>query len=488
MNASPTSPEKKNNKKTILGFSLPVFGLIILLVLIQLLGLKWLGRGKDNFHPSTHPLITPLLIALLLAAFLQTIGKNIPILKDIGGGAILCIIVPSILFTVPIFKNAPLLREMQKKISLSFQNLSGGGENKIGFTSFFVSVLIIGSFLGMDKKLLKNSFKKFIPLILISLITGVLVVGILGYFLQPIKGIKDSVALSPKENILNAIFYIFAPLASGGITAGIIPLSSSYSLASSGNATDFEAMKSHIFPALLLGGIFSILVSGIIKKLFQKSKLSGNGKLEIKTSLSQTQAKPTPKTEPNFDSNKFITGVIAIFSIYIFSVMLRDLAVLRFPQIKKYLPDTIVFIVFVVILIKLFNLISQDYINCIVKTSQLITKNLTSTLLVILGSTLQIAKAWKHLQNVNFIITCFVCVIVVALVAGYLGKKLGYYPLEASVTAGLCTNSIGGAGNIAILSASDLMGLMPFAQIATRVGGAFVVVVASIAYPLLWTV
>ncbi|WP_349402027.1 malate/citrate, sodium symporter [Candidatus Phytoplasma solani] len=467
------------NKKTILGFSFPVFGLIVLLVVIQLCSLQWLPKSKNEIHPSIHPFINPLLIAILLSAFLQFIGKNTPLLKDIGGGAILCIIIPSILFTVPIFKGSDLLVKTQEYISESFKHLSGQ-KNAVGFTSFFISVLIIGSFLGMDKQLLKNSFKKFIPLMLISMITGLLVVGVLGFFLTPIKGISDS---TTKNHWLDAIFYIFAPLASGGLTAGIIPLSDAYSNVK--QIEQVENMKSHIFPALLLGGIFSILVSGIIKKTFGKSKLSGNGKLEIIDTLTKENQAPT--INKDFTSAQFSTGLVGIFSLYIFSVLIKDVLKRIFPDAQRFLPDTIVFLVLVVILVKLFNFISQHYINCIVQTSKLITVNFTSALLVILGSTLQITKAWVHLKNPTFIITCFACVLTVALVAGYFGKKLGYYPLEASITAGLCTNSIGGAGNIAILSAADLIGLMPFAQIATRIGGAFIVIVASIAYPWIYT-
>ena len=60
------------------------------------------------------------------------------------------------------------------------------------------------------------------------------------------------------------------------------------------------------------------------------------------------------------------------------------------------------------------------------------------------------------------------------------GYLVGFYPVESAITAGLCTTNMGGTGDIAVLSAAKRMELLPFAQIATRICGALILIVASI--------
>ena len=62
----------------------------------------------------------------------------------------------------------------------------------------------------------------------------------------------------------------------------------------------------------------------------------------------------------------------------------------------------------------------------------------------------------------------------------FVGKWLNMYPVEAAIVTA-CHSGLGGTGDVAILGAADRMGLMAFAQIATRVGGAIMIVIATLA-------
>jgi len=61
----------------------------------------------------------------------------------------------------------------------------------------------------------------------------------------------------------------------------------------------------------------------------------------------------------------------------------------------------------------------------------------------------------------------------------FVGRRLGMYPIESAIV-NACHSGQGGTGDIAILTAANRMQLMPFAQIATRIGGAITVTLTLI--------
>jgi len=59
------------------------------------------------------------------------------------------------------------------------------------------------------------------------------------------------------------------------------------------------------------------------------------------------------------------------------------------------------------------------------------------------------------------------------------GRLMKMYPIDTAIV-NACHSGQGGTGDVAILTAANRMQLMPFAQIATRIGGAIVVTVTLI--------
>ena len=93
-----------------------------------------------------------------------------------------------------------------------------------------------------------------------------------------------------------------------------------------------------------------------------------------------------------------------------------------------------------------------------------------------------ILKKWSETSLVLRILGGLV--IGAILGAGLVGRLVGFYPIEAAITAGLCMANMGGTGDVAVLMASKRMELMPFAQISSRLGGAFIILLASVLVPI----
>jgi Na+/citrate or Na+/malate symporter len=83
-----------------------------------------------------------------------------------------------------------------------------------------------------------------------------------------------------------------------------------------------------------------------------------------------------------------------------------------------------------------------------------------------------------------YIFLCFLVVLGAIIGTMVVGKLMGFYPIEAALTAGLCMANMGGTGDVAVLTAAHRMELMPFAQISSRLGGAFIILLATFLVPI----
>lgn len=115
---------------------------------------------------------------------------------------------------------------------------------------------------------------------------------------------------------------------------------------------------------------------------------------------------------------------------------------------------------------------------------QFMTSNLTYAILVGLGT---LFVPWNQMVasvTPGYVLLC--AAIVLAMVAsGFgIGLLLKMYPVESAIVAA-CHSGLGGTGDVAILSAANRMEMMPFAQISTRIGGASMIVLATLLMKLL---
>lgn len=107
---------------------------------------------------------------------------------------------------------------------------------------------------------------------------------------------------------------------------------------------------------------------------------------------------------------------------------------------------------------------------------------MTLVIMVGVGVDLSISELVNALTSWGNIIIPLAVVVGAIIGSAVVGYLVGFYPIDSAVTAGLCMANRGGSGDLAVLGAADRMGLMAYAQLSSRLGGAIVLIIGSICF------
>lgn len=364
------------------------------------------------------------------------IGRHLPGFRKIGAAAILATFVPSFLVYIGIIPT-PL------KSSIStFTDQSN-------FLYLFIGSIIVGSILGMDRRMLIGGFLK----IFAPIVAGSIAAAAVGIALGTAFGL----------GLKHTAFMIVIPVMAGGVGEGAIPLSIGYAALGGGSQGDLLA---EILPAVMFGSLLAIILAGALNLLGRKRpSLTGNGQLqpgENDVPLSENQ---TLQLHP--DLQVIGSAVVLAMTLYLAGALVQKLT--NFPG-----PVTMLFLA---VAIKLGRLIPPELEKGAFRNYQFFARLVTYPLLFAIG----VSKTpWEKLMSaftVAEILTIAGTVFTLVATGFLVGRLVNIYPVEAGIVAS-CRASQGGTGDVAILSACDRMAMMPFAQVATRIGGAITVTLA----------
>lgn len=409
---------------------LPVFIVIVALIL------AYTARGKVPADLTTNILI------LGAGGFAcAEAGKHIPFLKKIGAAAILATFVPSLLV---------YLNVIPKPLKQSISDFT----EQSNFLYLFIGSIIVGSILGMDRKMLIGGFFK----ILVPILSGSITAATVG------AAVGTALGLGFKHTI----FMVVVPVLSGGVGEGAIPLSIGYAALSGGKQGDLLA---EILPAVMFGSLAAILMAGGLN-LYGKRRpdLTGEGQLQPgEYDVVLTDGKVDKPDAVRFlpDLPTIGAAVMLAMTLYTIGALVQDLT--KFPG-----PVTMLFLA---IVLKLGKLVSPQLEQGAYRNYQFFAALVTYPLLFAIG----VSKTpWEKLMgafNVPEIVTILATVVTLVATGFYTGRLVNIHPIESGIITA-CRASQGGTGDVAILSASNRMMLMPFAQVATRIGGALTVTIA----------
>lgn len=126
---------------------------------------------------------------------------------------------------------------------------------------------------------------------------------------------------------------------------------------------------------------------------------------------------------------------------------------------------------FLAIALKLLNGISPSLLAGSQVVYKFFQTAVTYPILFAVGVAMTSCQALEEALTLANLLVIVSTVLSLVMTGFLVGKKAGMHPIDVAIIS-CCQSGQGGTGDVAILSAGERMALMPFAQIATRVGGA----------------
>ncbi len=405
---------------------LPIYAIVAVLLAIL--------THEGEIRPDGPTMIAVLVLGGFTCA---EIGKRLPILRNIGAGAIFATFVPSALVYYK------LIPPQIEKAIVDFTKFTN-------FLYIYIAAIIVGSILGMDRDVLIKGFLK----IFVPLAVGSVVAGAVGTLVGTMLGLGAH----------HTFFYIVVPIMAGGVGEGAIPLSIGYAQILGQPQGDVFAQ---VLPPVMLGSLTAIILAGTLNYVGKRlPHLTGEGRLQPDHDA-MPSSDAAAKAEANsgqVDVSTIAAAGLTAITLYLLGVMAHHLTGLPAP----------VAMLFLAVLAKLSSAVSPHLQAGGFVVYKFVQTGMTYPLLFAIGVAL---TPWDKLMaafTFTNLITIIATVITLMGTGFVVGRWLGMYPIETAIV-NACHSGQGGTGDVAILTAANRMALMPFAQIATRIGGALTV-------------
>jgi malate:Na+ symporter len=364
------------------------------------------------------------------------IGKRLPLVRHIGAAAIFATFIPSYL------AHAGLIPEPVISSVTTFTRSSN-------FLYVFISSIIVGSILGMHRRVLVSGLLK----IFVPLVTGSVVAAVAGTLAGAVLGLGAT----------HTFFFIVVPIMAGGVGEGAIPLSIGYGALLH---QEHGALIATILPPAMFGSLCAVVLSGLLNFAGKRwPHLTGQGRLQPDDAQGeQLEERRAPAT---VDISNIAAAVLTATALYLVGVLAQRL---------WGWPGPIVML-FAVVVMKLSRIASPPLESAAFAVYRFFAVAVTYPLLFAIGVSM---TPWSDLVAAlapRNIVTIFVTVATLMATGFGIAGRLRMYPIDVAIV-NACHSGQGGTGDVAILTAANRLQLMPFAQIATRIGGAVTVLLA----------
>jgi len=263
----------------------------------------------------------------------------------------------------------------------------------------------------------------------------------------------------------HTFFFIVVPIMAGGVGEGAIPLSIGYSQILHQAQGDLFA---EVLPPVMLGSLTAILLSGTLNFVGKRfPNLTGEGRLQ--PGEHDELAFEEEDAGDHVDVTTVAAAVVTAVTLYLIGVLAQRLFAFPAP----------VAMLVIAVALKLLRAVSPSLQLGAFHVYKFFSTAVTYPLLFAIGVSL---TPWDKLVaafTVPYLITIVGTVVAIISTGFVVGGLMKMYPIDTAIVTA-CHSGQGGTGDVAILTAANRMQLMPFAQIATRIGGAITVTLVLI--------
>ncbi len=315
------------------------------------------------------------------------------------------------------------------------------------FLYFVLAALVSSSVLSVETTVLKRALASYAPIVL----GGLAVAAAFGLLAGTLAGV-------PADRVVTMYFL---PIMGGGAGGGALPMSEVYADVTGGSALDYF---NYAIGVLTLGNITAILIAALIFQLGRRFRsISGDGKLVRGEEQFSVGMEPVDEEEINTHSAM----------IFVVCVLLAGITLATFTPLHFFAWVTIIAVV-----LNLTRAVSPVMRASLRRLSAWGLRAFLVTILVAFGLTADFDVIFGLLAPGNLLVIVSI-VTGAALGAGITSHFVKLYPLEGALTGGLCMADAGGSGDLQVLSAARRIVLYPYSQLSSRVGGAFVLILAN---------
>lgn len=416
-------------------FPVYLLGIIVLVL--------WLASEQNLL---SNDVIGGLAALMTTGYILSNIGTRIPGLRLLGGSAILCVLIPSLFLgyhLIPPDATATIHTALDRDNILYL----------------YIASLVVGSILGIDRQAIERHVlvhkvsKRFLPLIAGSIAAAII---------APLIGMLFGI------NPWHSFLFVVTPILSGGLGEGILPLALAYSEITHKSRVELSSL---MIPAALIANLCAIMAAAMLNWFGERYPRFTHSQDPLQTAMEPADLEDNTPINIELMS----AGILVICTLYTLGRVLSPIV---------SLPATIAMILIVVIL-KLLKVFPVEIEAGAYQVYKAISKALTPAILV--GMSI-LYIPWQVLIQViepGFLAVCISTVFTTVGTGFLVGRALQISPVDSAIICA-CHSGFGSSGNMAILGASQRQSLMPFAEVAISLGGAIMVVIATLLLHWYW--